>query len=111
MSDDGSALLLDTVTDSGTGRVVVVVRGEVDAHTAPQLRAVISGALDDGMRHVEIDASGLDFIDSTGIGVMVEVIRRTGPVGGSLAVRGASAELRRLLTITDLLGHVDLIDP
>ena len=111
MSDGGATVQLDTVSDPARERVVVVVRGEVDAHTAPQLRAVLLASLDEGMRHVEIDASGLDFVDSTGVGVFVEVLKRLRGVDGALVIRSASTELRRLLTITDLLGHIDLVDP
>ena len=107
---DGSHLRLDTVTDAREGKVVVIVRGEIDAHTVPQLRAVALAAVDDGMSDIELDVSELRFMDSTGIGLLVTLIRRIGPLKGTLALRGASPQVRRLLDMTDLTSRIELLD-
>ena len=107
---DGSHLRLDTVTDAREGKMVVIVRGEIDAHTVPQLRAVALAAVDDGMSDIELDVSELRFMDSTGIGLLVTLIRRIGPLKGTLTLRGASPQVRRLLDMTDLTSRIELLD-
>jgi anti-sigma B factor antagonist len=107
---EGSQLRLDTVTDAQQGTMVVIVRGEVDAHSVPQLRAVTMAAIADGMWSLELDVSELRFMDSTGVGLLVALLRRLEPLQGSLTLRGASPQVRRLLEITDLGARIVLLE-
>ena len=52
------------------GRAVVVTRGELDLATAPELEAAHPGALDGG-QDVVVDLRELEFMDSTGLRVLV----------------------------------------
>jgi anti-anti-sigma factor len=104
VSDPGpSTLRLDTVTQRE--RSVVIVRGDVDSSTAPQLGAVLDAIADD-VRHIEIDMRELRFLDSTGIGVLATCIDRLAQVDGKLAVSNVPPPVMRLLRITDLLRFV-----
>ena len=49
----------------------IVVRGELDVATAPQLREGLQAAAERRPQEMVLDASGLDFIDSVGIGLLV----------------------------------------
>ena len=63
-----------TVTRPGDARLVVVVRGEVDLGTAPQLRAVLMEAITvHETRQVTIDAAAMTFLDAAGMGALVAV--------------------------------------
>lgn len=81
---------------------VIAIRGELDLHTAPQLEEQLEG-LD---ANVILDLSGCEFIDSTGIGLIVRTWQRLDAVdgdGGSrLALCGPGDQVRRLLEITGL---------
>jgi anti-sigma B factor antagonist len=65
--------LVDESLDAGTH--VVSLRGEIDAHSAPRLGSRLFGLAEDGMRHVIVDLSDVTFIDSTGIGVLLNALR------------------------------------
>ena len=80
----------------------VVVDGELDAGTAPRLGAALHRLVDDGRTSLTLDCSGLDFIDSQGLGVLVGVSRRLKDAGGSLHLQGARSQLRRVLRLTRL---------
>ena len=84
--------------------VVAWVRGELDIYTAPRLREamleVLTGRSDPFV--ITLDVSGLEFVDSTGLGVMVAVLKRMRFVGGDLVIRAPSPSLRTLLGITGL---------
>ena len=56
----------------------VVVRGEVDMATAAKLRDVLNGLVDAGSTRIVLDCRGLDFLDSSGIGVLIAVRKRLG---------------------------------
>ena len=100
-----SSLRLDTVTNGD--RVVIIVRGDVDAATAPQLLAVVETTGED-TRVIELDLSEVGFVDSTGIGVIAAAIQRLEQVDGILRLSAVPPVVMRLLEITDLLRFVDV---
>ena len=78
----------------------VVVRGEVDMATAPQLRDTLLGLVDGGATHIALDCRGLDFLDSSGIGVLLWAHHRLEAAGGHLVVVNARGAVARTLDIT-----------
>ncbi len=89
-----------TVAVSATEEATVVeVRGDLDCYTAPKLRAVLV-ELADGPRKVILDVGGTDFIDSTGLGVLVGGLKRFRQQGGDMVLRSPSAITTRLFEVT-----------
>jgi anti-sigma B factor antagonist len=78
---------------------VVEVQGDLDCYTAPKLRAVLV-ELADGPRTVILDVARSQFIDSTGLGVLVGGLKRFRQQGGDLVVRSPSAMTTRLFEVT-----------
>jgi anti-sigma B factor antagonist len=91
------------------GLAAVAVQGELDIRSAPELRAWLTRALDDGAVNLAVDLSGIDFMDSSGLGVLVGAHKRLARLGGRLRVVGASAAVSRLFTLTGL-GRVFDVD-
>jgi anti-sigma B factor antagonist len=89
---------------------VVTPRGELDVLTAAQLRTAIGEVIDDGHAHLVLDAAGITFLDSTGIGVLVIALRRTRASDGSFALAGAHGRTLRTLSLTGLDRVFDLYD-
>ena len=89
-------------TSSGGNSPPVVVDGELDAGTAPRLGAALHRLVDEGRTSLVLDCSGLDFIDSQGLGVLVGISRRLKAAGGSLHLHGARSQLLRVLHLTRL---------
>lgn len=81
---------------------VITVRGELDVLTAASLRTAVGEVIDDGRVHLVLDATDLDFMDSTGVGVLVIALRRTRVSGGSFAIVGAHGRALRTLSMTGL---------
>ncbi len=94
-----------TVTD-GDDVVVLVISGPMDVETVPGLRDLIARLIEDGHRRLVLDVSQVDFIDSIGLGVIVGVVHRLRPHDGSLALVDPSAQVRRVLEITQLVRVV-----
>lgn len=82
----------------------VIAVGVVDSHTANDLARAIDdlGVTDD----VTLDLDGIEFIDSSGLRVIVNSHQRLGDGGRLLILRSPSASVRRLLELT---GLVDLL--
>jgi anti-sigma B factor antagonist len=81
---------------------VVTVGGEVDLDTAPQLGDRALDAVRDVSPHVVLDLTGVSFMDSTGLKVLLSVQRRAHLAGGSFGVVGPSRSVRKLLSLTGL---------
>lgn len=84
------------------GLVLVVVHGEVDIRTAPELRDCLGQLLDDGVERVVLDLSDVEFLDSTALSVMVGAHKRLTKKGAPLSVVAGSDAVQRVLSVTGL---------
>ncbi|MCD9622712.1 STAS domain-containing protein [Rhabdothermincola salaria] len=100
---------LKIVVSSEGDTVVVSLTGELDPHTVPMLADELDDAIDGGATSVALDLSGLTFIDSSGLRVVIATHRRLEESGGRLVLRAPSDTVRRLLELTGLLGHIDIV--
>ena len=83
----------------------IAVRGEIDMATAPQLRTMLDEVIDAGANSIVLDCRGLEFLDSSGIGVLVAARKRLG-AGGELVIESAPPHVRKVLEITGVAGHL-----
>jgi anti-sigma B factor antagonist len=86
----------------------VIVRGEVDMATAPQLRDLLNELVDAGSTRIRLDCRHLDFLDSSGIGVLVAVRKRLGEEG-ALTLEAPPAHVRKVLELTGVSAHVAIV--
>jgi len=86
---------------SETGATVVELVGDVDFHRADALRTRLYDAIDATDR-VVVNAERLDFIDSSGLGVLISAHRRAGERGTGFTIVGLHPRFIRLLEITGL---------
>lgn len=84
---------------------VVVVEGELDAHTA-SLVAPRLDPLPDGDGDVVVDLAGIEFIDSSGLRLLVGAHQAAEQVGRRVVLRHPSTAVERLLEIAGLTGHL-----
>jgi anti-sigma B factor antagonist len=80
---------------------VVAVTGEVDAHTADQVRAAVEGSIAPGIRLV-VDLSDVTFLDSTGLGVFVTAVKHLREQDGSLDLVITSPRVMKVFELTGL---------
>jgi anti-sigma B factor antagonist len=84
------------------GHSVLAVTGDVDVYSAPALGRRLTGLLDSGERRLVVDLSGVDFLDSTGLGVLVAALNRCRDEGGSLSLVCSKPSILKLFAITGL---------
>jgi anti-sigma B factor antagonist len=89
----------DVSVSAAEDATVVEVRGDLDCYTAPKLQAVLL-ELADGPRKVILDVGSSNFIDSTGLGVLVGGLKRFRQQGGDMVVRAPSPMTTRLFEVT-----------
>lgn len=90
------------------GRTVISVSGEVDLHSAPQLRDRLTAALDAHGAAVVLDLSEVGFLDSTGLGVLVAARARANECGGAIPLVCTQDRILKLFTITGLDNVFDV---
>lgn len=96
----GAHFELEIGPDAG-GDAVVILSGDVDLAAATDVWDALEPALE-GARRVVVDLSGVRFIDSTGLSVLVRAHRRLAHDGGGLVVRRPSEMAARVLDVTGL---------
>lgn len=83
------------------------VAGELDAHSAPELSAKLATLLGEG--DVHLDLSAVEFMDSSGLRVVVDAHQRANAGGTKLIVHEPSKSVRRIIEISGLAEHLNLV--
>jgi anti-sigma B factor antagonist len=100
--------MLELTSTTQDNRTIVRARGEIDAATCDDLAAVLSPAAESG-GDLELDVSGVTFIDSSGLRTLVLAQQQLAE-GRTLYLRKPDATFRRLLGITGLDELFSVVD-
>ena len=87
---------------------LIAVRGEVHVSTAPEFSERLNEAIATGKTGVVIDMSAVEFIDSTGLSVLLNALRRVTRQQGRLALVVSNPTVLRLFEITRLDSTFDI---
>lgn len=89
------------VTDYVLRVVTISVQERIDAMNAPELRERSLALIDEGASNLVFDLSGVPFMDSAGMAVLVSALKRARQVGGDVKLVWPQAEDgRRILRLT-----------
>ena len=89
----------DTDVDGWT---IVAAAGEIDVAAAPELREQLVALLAGGTERIVVDMERVDFIDSTGLGVLVGALRRARAAGGDVRLDCTNTRLLKVFGVTGL---------
>lgn len=76
--------------------------GEVDVYTCSTLREAVNQQIDEGHYNIAVDVQAVDFMDSSGLGVIVGAHKRLKGHEGALALVSPNKQMRRILNLTGL---------
>ena len=93
---------LSLETRQENSRTIIEVGGEIDVYTAPKLRERIIELVDEGQYHLVVDLEKVEFLDSTGLGVLVGGLKRVRGHDGSLQLVCTQERLLKIFRITGL---------
>jgi anti-sigma B factor antagonist len=93
---------LDLETGSVGDSALLTLRGEIDVYTAPRLRQGIIDLVDGGAVKIVVDMTKVDFLDSTGLGVLVGGLKRVRMKDGSLSIVATQDKILKIFDITGL---------
>jgi anti-sigma B factor antagonist len=102
--DDEKEVPMELTLDSRTEGPfqIVAVGGEIDVYTAPRLREAIVAAIDAGHTRLVVDVEKVEFLDSTGLGVLVGALKKVRADGGTLDIVCTQERILKIFDITGL---------
>lgn len=99
MSNDGDCI--KQVRNAGQD-VCVALRGAIDLHHAPDVHKTLVGTCENKPRRLVINLTDVTYMDSSGIGTLVEVFRRVNAYKGQLVLCGMNDRVHSVFEITKL---------
>ena len=89
-----------------TNELHVVVRGEIDMQTAEKLEGVLDDVIAKGARLVTLDLEQVDFLDSSGLRVILGASNKLADREGQILLEGASSAVERVLELTGVIERL-----
>jgi len=84
------------------GGVVLAPAGRLTVVTAPQLRTAVAERVSGGDKIIVVDLSGIEFVDSSGLGALVSCLKSARQAGGDLRIVSPTDQVKMVLRITNL---------
>ena len=91
-----------SVSRFGSDSFVVAAGGELDLYTAEHLREKLDDALERGGRRILVDLTGVAFMDSTALGVLLDTAKALRATGGQMVLVADDPRVTRVIEITGL---------
>jgi anti-sigma B factor antagonist len=92
----------------GDSTCILTPHGEVDIVTAPQLGRRLLGLVDAGKTLMIVDLSKVTFMDSTGLGVLLDALRQLSARRGKLALVCPTERILRPFQVSGLIGYLPI---
>lgn len=99
MSEPGAPLSITPTSDG------IAVAGEIDAHTAPAVAAALAAAEQEPL---VVDLSGVEFVDSSGLRVLLEAHQARQAAGNSLILSQPSPAVQRVFDVAGVDEYLDV---
>ncbi|QDI92475.1 anti-sigma factor antagonist [Salicibibacter halophilus] len=99
---------LDVKTETLANEMKMFVSGEIDTYTAPQLKEALMPLAGKPGATVTVDLGGVDYIDSTGLGIFVGALKAADQNNGTLRLVSLNERVQRLFSITGLDEVIDI---
>lgn len=90
------------------GVIVIALGGEVDVYTSPRLKQEMVGQIARGTRHLVLDLNAVEYLDSTGLGVLIGGLKRARERNGDLRLVCDNVRVLRIFEITGLTKIFDI---
>jgi anti-sigma B factor antagonist len=90
------------------GVAVVALSGEVDVYTSPRVKQEIVDLLNRGLTRIIVDTTKVEYLDSTGLGVLIGGLKRSRERDGDLRLICNNPRILRIFEITGLTKIFDI---
>ncbi len=80
----------------------VKLSGEVDIYNSPQFKEQMVKLIDQKNGNITLDCTDLTYIDSTGLGVLIIILKRVREYGGRIRITNLKPYIKKIFVITEL---------
>jgi anti-sigma B factor antagonist len=87
---------------ANTDSSILPLEGEIDLHVSPQIGSALSKLIAAKPAQLVVDLSGVSYIDSSGLAVLIEAMQNVGSYGGKFALCGLQESVRPIFEIARL---------
>lgn len=100
---------METSLDTVTNTVKIILTGKVYVEEATEIREKLLQYMNDGLYNFIFDFSSVEYIDSSGLGVLVAVQKKSNQKGGRVTIQGLKGEVKELFELTRLTKVLDIV--
>lgn len=90
------------------GAITIRLNGELDLSAAPEMQAELEPYVNQSKRSLILDFKDLHYIDSTGIGILIRILKRRTAIGSEFKLTEVSPKIKKLFDITGISQYLDL---
>lgn len=81
---------------------VIDIIGELDIYTSPKFKEILLEALDEKMSNIIINGESLSYIDSTGLGALISVLKKVKEYEKTITIKNIKPNIKKLFDLTSL---------
>ena len=89
---------------------MVFIKGEIDIYSIEKFRETIENQIKTQVPEIILDCSELSYMDSTGMGVLIELRNKTKEMGQKIIMMNPRPNIKKLLTLTGVDKIIEVID-
>lgn len=97
-------MALDVIKDfnDNTKEYYIQPIGEIDIHTSTQFKNILLEAINEKQSNLVVDGENLDYIDSTGLGVLISALKKSQEIEKEIKVVNLKPSIKKLFSLTSL---------
>jgi stage II sporulation protein AA (anti-sigma F factor antagonist) len=97
-------------TERNGSNLLVAIEGELDLETSAEFRTTVEEKLNqyESINHLILDLKNVNFIDSSGLGVILGRFKRLSQIGGRVSAVNVSTQIRRIFELSGLLKIIGI---
>lgn len=94
----------------GQTGAILLLSGEIDLYSATELWRILSAVLNTGRKDLILDFEKVEYLDSSGVGVIINLLQTLKKQNGRLLVAGLKGMPRQVLEMSNIISLLQLCD-
>ena len=90
------------------GVIVLGISGKINTETSEDLLKELATRIDHGARHLLLDLSGVEYVNSSGLRVLLTVAKRMNDLSGKMVLAGVTELICRILNVSGCTSHIEV---
>ncbi len=100
---------MDVWSDKRGYEAIIYIKGDIDEHTAPIVREHADILIDQGVLYLEFCLKYVDFMDSTGIGMLLGRFKKIRKNGGEITLSCVNRQIDKVFKLANIYSLIPLV--